>query len=197
MKNLMNWIMIALTTLSFAQTNPVDRIGLKGPIAFNKTPYLLAWSEKPNKNYFVQEYLPKGETVDHFNQLITIHVFVTDISVANAIQQKTQELTKRKETDKVCNFSVVNSPDGGESIIDCLLSTGSADKLDAVEFIIYKYKQIELDNNKKALLVYSYSKRGYGDGITPFLTNLGKFRRDMLNVMISEKMPEIKIQGTN
>lgn len=194
MKKNLYLIMIAFTSLSFAQSDPIDRIGLKGPITFNKTPYLLAWSQKPNANYFVQEYLPKGESVDHFNQLITVNVFVTDISVASAIQQKTQELTKRKETDKVCNFSVINSPEGGESIIDCLLSTGSADKLDVVEFIIYKYKQIELDNNKKALLVYSYSKRGYGDAITPFLTNLGKFRRDLLNVMISEEMPEIKIK---
>ncbi len=197
MKNLINWIMIALTSLSFAQTNPIDRIGLKGPIDLNKTSYSLTWSQKPNANYYVQEYLPKGETVEHFNQLITVNIFVTDISVTSAIEQKAQELTKRKDTDKVCNFSIINSPDGSESIIDCLLSSGTNDKLDVLEFIIYKYKQIELDNHKKALLVYSYSKRGYGDGITPFLTNLGKFRKDMLNVMISKEMPEIKIQGTN
>lgn len=193
MINKLYLIVIILTSVSFAQTNPIDRIGLNGPIEFNKTSYLLAWSQQPNANYFVQEYLPKGENVDHFNQLITVNVYITDISVADAVQQRTEVLTKRKETDKVCNFSVINNPDGGESIIDCLLSSGSTDKLEVVEFIIYKFKQIELDNHKKVLLIYSYSKRGYGDAIMPFLTNLGKFRRDLLNVMISKEMPVIKV----
>ena len=180
-------------TFVTTQAQVIDRIGVKGPIEFNKTKFSLAWSDKPNPNYFVQEYLPKNETVENFNELITVNVFVMDITVENAIQQKVNELTKRKETDKVSNFSVINSPDGKESILDCILSADKNGELDIVEFIIYRYKQIELENNQKALLIYSYSKRSYGKNITSFLKKLGNQRTELLNIMISQELPKIEL----
>jgi hypothetical protein len=193
MKKLLYLTTILLMSFSTIQNEPIERIGLKGPIEFNKTKFSLAWSEKPNANYYVQEYLPKNETVEKFNELITVNVFVMDVSVENGIQQKVNELTKRKETDKVCNFSVINSPDGKESILDCILSSEKNGELEIVEFIIYRYKQIELENHKKALLIYSYSKRSYGENITAFLKKLGTERADLLNVMISKELPNIKL----
>lgn len=181
-------------SFSIIKEEPIDRIGVNGPLEFNKTNFLLTWTAHPNENYYAQEYLPKNETVDHFNQLLTLHLFVMDVSVDNAIQQKINELTKRKETDKVCNFNVLKSPDGKESILDCLLSTQKNDKIDVVEFIIYRYKQIELKNNKKALLIYSYSKRSYDDKITSFLKNLKNERADLLNIMTAKMLPEISIK---
>lgn len=194
MKKLLYLTTILLMSFSTIQNDPIERIGLKGPIEFNKTKFSLAWSEKPNANYYVQEYLPKNETVENFNQLITLNVFVMDVSVEDAIQQKEKELTKRKETDEVCNFKMIESPDGKERILDCILSSGKNGKLDVVEFIIYRYKQIELENHNKALLVYSYSKRGYGENITSFLKNLRTERTDLLNIMISKELPKIKIK---
>ncbi|MBW4362826.1 hypothetical protein [Flavobacterium taihuense] len=193
MKKLLYLTTIILMSFSTIQNEPIERIGIKGPIEFNKTVFSLAWSEKPNANYYVQEYLPKNETVEKFNELITVNVFVMDVSVENGIQQKVNELTKRKETDKVCNFSVINSPDGKESILDCILSSEKNGELEIVEFIIYRYKQIELENHKKALLIYSYSKRSYGENITPFLKKLGTERTDLLNVMIAKELPNIKL----
>lgn len=88
----------------------------------------------------------------------------------------------------------MKSPDGKESILDCLLSSGNNDKIDIVEFIIYRYKQIDLKNNKKALLIYAYSKRSYDDKITSFLENLKNERTDLLNVMTSKELPKIAIK---
>lgn len=194
MKKAIYFTSLLLIIFSTAKSQTIERIGLKGPIEFNKTEFKLAWSQKPNANYYVQEYLPKNETVERFNELITVNVFVLDVTVEKAIQQKVNELTKRKEIDKVCNFSVINSPDGTESILDCLLSSGNDEKLDVVEFIIYRYKQIELENHKKALLIYSYSKRSYDENIIKFLNGLSSERESLLNVMISAEMPKISIK---
>jgi hypothetical protein len=194
MKKLLLLSAILLMSFSTNKNEPIERIGLKGPIEFNKTKFTLAWSEKPNANYYVQEYLPKNETVERFNELITVNVFVVDISVESAVQQKINELTKRKETDEVCNFSTMESPNGKEIILDCLLSAQTNNKLDLVEFIMYKYKQIELENNKKAILVYSYSKRSYEGKITKFFENLGTERNKLLKVMASKELPKIQIQ---
>lgn len=194
MKKAIYFTSLLLIIFSTAKSQTIERIGLKGPIEFNNTEFILAWSQKPNANYYVQEYLPKNETVERFNELITVNVFVLDVTVEKAIQQKVNELTKRKEIDKVCNFSVIDSPDGTESILDCLLSSGNDQKLDVVEFVIYRYKQIELENHKKALLIYSYSKRSYDENIIKFLNGLSSERESLLNVMISAEMPKIRIK---
>ncbi len=183
-----------LITFSVIQGQTIERIGVKGPIEFNKTKFSLAWSDKPNSNYYVQEYLPKNETVEKFNQLLTLNVFFMDVSVESAIQQKINELNKRKETDKACDFSVINSPDGTESILDCILSSEKNGEADIVEFIIYRYKQIELEDHKKALLIYSYSKRSYDKNIASFFENLKSERTDLLNVMIETKLPKIELK---
>jgi len=171
----------------------VERIGLNGPLEFNKTEFNLVWSQKPQDNYYVQEYIPKNETVDRFNELITVNVFLVSNTVQNAVQQKIENLNKRKETDKLCNYNIIESPDEKEFILDCLLSLEKDNKLNTVEFIIYRYKQIELENHKKALLIYSYSKRSYDEHIPEFLKHLAVEKTDLLNVMISKDLPEIKI----
>ncbi len=176
------------------QNQPIERISIKGPIEFNKTPYSLAWSDKPNATYFVQEYLPKNETVERFNQMITVNVFVMDVSVEEGIKQKVVQLTKRKETDRVCDFNVTKSPDPKDSILDCVLSLEKDGELDVAEFIIYRYKQIELENRQKALLIYSYSKRSYGKDIPAFLKNVGTERSKLLKIMMIKELPKIKIK---
>jgi len=45
----------------------IERIGVKGPLEFNKTIFNLAWTDKPRDNYYIQEYLPKGETLEKFD----------------------------------------------------------------------------------------------------------------------------------
>lgn len=124
-------MLIALSTLLFSFTtitdNPVDRLGVKGPLEFNKINFKLAWSDKPNDNYYIQEYLPDGENLESFNQMLTIHLFDTDIKTKDAVGQKVRELTERKKTDDVCNYQVTESPDGKEFIVDFLLGESKDD----------------------------------------------------------------------
>lgn len=61
------------------------------------------------------------------------------------------------------------------------------------EFNVYRYSQVDLGNNKKAILIYFYSKRSYGNEITEFLKKLSLERIKYLNEMISAKMPSVKI----
>jgi hypothetical protein len=64
-----------IATYSYCQTAPVDNIGVKGSFKFNDTNFTLSWSSRVNENYYVQEYLPKGEKLDSFKNMITINVF--------------------------------------------------------------------------------------------------------------------------
>ena len=63
--------------------------------------------------------------------------------------------------------------------------------MEVQEFNIYRYKPIVLDDIKKAILVYAYSKRAYRADITPFFKSLKSERVNLLNTMIASEMPTV------
>ncbi len=169
-----------------------ERLGVSGPLQFNKTSFHLAWSDKPNETYYVQEYMPTGENPEHFNQLLTINLFNRLVPIEDAVKQKAYELTERKKIDATCNFAVTKSKDGQEYMIDFILSEGTGDKA-ITEFNIYHYKQIETSDKKQALAVYAYSKRSYGNSIPLFFKNLQAERPALLQAMSAAPIPDIKL----
>lgn len=190
------YLLVSFTILmSFTKFDqqPVDRIGIKGPLTFNNTTFKLAWTSKQSENYYIQEYLPNGENADHFIQMMSVFLLVGDTKLKDAVQQKMKELDARKSTDPTCNYAVNQNADKTEYMVDFVLGENKNDKTDVEEFNIYHYKQVDLGNNKKGVLVYAYSKRAYGDDITPFLTNLKADRANLLNKMIAAKMPAVTI----
>lgn len=187
--------LVSLLFLSFipAKEDPRDRLNVKGPLSFGKTSFNLAWTDHPKDSYYIQEYLPSGEKLANFSQMLTIHLFATDIEPKDAVAQKIKELTKRKEMDALCNYQVNESPDGKEFILDFLVSESKDNKMTITEFNVFRYKQINVEGAKKAIIVYAYSKRAYANDITPFLKSLAKERAECLNSMISSEIPDIRI----
>lgn len=184
--------LLVITSSLFAQ-KALNRIGASGPLDFNKTSFNLAWSDKPNATYYVQEYVPKGERVENFTQMLTVNVFDKDITIEDAVQQKAKWLNERKKTDDVCNFQVTNNPDKTEYMVDFIVSEKKGDDYTIVEFNVYRYKKVDIGNGKKGILVYVYSQRSYGEEITDFLQNLGETRTGMLNAMIASVLPAITL----
>lgn len=185
---------VAIMTLANKSDSPVDRLNVAGPLNFNKTSFNLSWTDKPSDNYYIQEYLPSGEGVDTYNQMMTIHVFDVNISLDKAVEQKVKELETRKKTDQTCNYKVTESPDKKEKIVDFTLGESKGDKMTIFEFNVYHYEIVNISKKKKGLVVYAYTKRAYGDNITDLLTNLGSIRNTSLNEMISTKKPEVNIE---
>lgn len=194
----MKQTIILATTLLLSFTGietPVERLGVKGPLTFDKINFNLAWTAKPNEKYYIQEYLPMGETVEAFHQMLTLHLFDTEVPVEDAVKVKVKELTQRKQTDPICNYIITESPDKKEFMVDFLLGASKNDQMTIVEFNIYRYRQIELGPGRKALLIFAYSKRAYEDEITQFLNGLGDSRMKYLNQMIETEMPAVRIEG--
>ncbi|WP_162427081.1 hypothetical protein [Pontibacter pudoricolor] len=194
MKQLLLIVSIFFFSFTFVSNNSVERLSVKGPLKFNKTKFELAWTDKPSDIYYIQEYLPKGEKLASFNQMLTIHVLDTDIAAEEAVALKVQELKKRKQTDELCNYQVNESPDGKEFIVDFIVSENKNDKVTIAEFNVYRYKQIETGAGKKAILVYAYSNRSYGDAVIPFLKNLKTDRTNYMNEMIATELPAITLK---
>jgi len=193
MKKYFFFFYIMLFWFTAIAENTVDRLGVKGPLVFGNTNFKLAWTDKPDDTYYIQKYLPAGDTLPKFNQLLTIHLFKKNMTVLDAVKQKVEELAKRKLTDRICNFKVIESPDGTEFIMDFLLSESKKDVMEIVEFNIYHYKPVVLGNNESAILIYAYSKRSYGNDIKRFIKALKANRTDMLNTMIAAQVPAVTL----
>lgn len=187
-------LLLSVFLFSFDAKQTTDQIGVKGPLTFNNTIFSLSWSHKQSETYILQEYLPAGEKTETYNQMLTLHLFDTDISVADAVGQKVKELNERKKTDAVCQFAALKGPEGKEYVVDFLLSDSKAGKLDIVEFNIYRYFIVNTGKGN-ALLVYAYTKRSYGEKINSFLKELASTRKSMINEMAQAKVPKLSLKN--
>ncbi|HMS65631.1 MAG TPA: hypothetical protein PKD83_10305 [Ignavibacteria bacterium] len=180
-------------SFSYKGNDPIDRIGVQGPLNFDGINYNLVWSDKPRDTYYIQEYLPEGENVESFKQMLTIHLFDVDITAEDGVNRKINELKKRAETDPICFYDVYKSPDGSEVMIDFTLGENKNGEQTIAEFNIYRYKLTATGSGKNALLVYAYTERAYGESISGFLKDLKSVRPELTNKMSQTELPAIRL----
>ena len=102
---------------------PSDVMGQPGPLRFNDQAFGLVTSNSPSQGYFLQEYMPAGDTLEHHHSLLSLHLFATELTAEEASRQKLAELDEYKNTDPLCNFQELKSPDGKEFVVDFIKST--------------------------------------------------------------------------
>lgn len=197
----MSTIVIVMSMLLLVASDPsdtvVDRMGVRGPLKFGGKQYGLFWSDQPNGTYRIQEYLPAGQTLESFRQMLTLHVFDVELEVRDAVEQKVRELKARQKTDPLCNYLVTTSPDKKEHMVDFILSDTKSEDVDPtiVEFNVYRFKKVEYADGKKAILVFAFTERAYNDDIVNYLDELRDKRMEYLSEMIETEMPVISSGG--
>jgi len=143
----MKHILFVITILSvgvpslFAQGKK-DYIHMPGPVKFENALYYLSDSYHPEAYYYKQEYIPKGETADKFNSMITIDVLIADVSVKDVVTQKVSELEEMKKTNPVVNYKVYEQTDKGEYMLDFLISQNADGNVQIVEWNLYPVQGI-------------------------------------------------------
>lgn len=185
-------IFLSMTVLCYGQ-KPLDYLNISDSIMFEDQLYNLVWSSNPNSNYYKQEYLASGDTLDKFNKLITIDLLISEIKPKEAIAVKVSELEQMKKNNPVINYQVFEGKD--ELMIDFLLSENSPDgeHLLVIERNIYRYRSIEIKKGKKAILLIGVSERAYGWDINRFFSDLQENRFDLINAAKAIQIPTIKI----
>lgn len=190
-------IVLFVAILSFfkAQENTSDLISISGPIELNNTEFFLAWSKQPSKTLFRQQFLPRDEEIENFNQLLDFSFFNKEIEMELAVRQKVESIQKREENDKFAKVNITESPDGKEYVVDYFISE-SPEKGDSyIEYNIYRFKQFE-KGDQKSFLILSYVNRVYGD-LKSAAKALAKQRDQLLTMMIEYKIPEIKVAANS
>lgn len=186
------FLLMLIGTLSFAKAQEVAAsiLSIANPVEFDGTEFFLNQSKQRSKTLFQEQYIPKDESIENFNQLMDFSFFNKEIDIELAVRQKVEMVQQREEKDKFAKVNVTESPDGKEYLVDYFISE-SPEKGDSyVEYNIYRFKQFD-NGTQKSFLILSYAKRIYGD-LKSAAKSLAKQRDHLMTTMIEYKIPEIK-----
>jgi hypothetical protein len=178
-----------LTLLTSFKPMPTEYLSIKDFI-FQNNKYNLSWSIK-NKNHYKQEYLRTNDTLTNFNKMIFVDVLLTETNIKEFVSAKMQEIEKRKGSDPVANYQVIENEQTGEFLLDFLISKG-----DLFEWNAYRYKTINT-NKGKAILLFVYSFRSFEGAdlrLDDFFPYLKKNRMDLINNIANFKLPSVIIK---
>lgn len=113
------------------------------------------------KTLFRQQFLPRDERIEDYNQLLDFSFFNKEIEMELAVRQKVESIQNRGEKDKFSKVNVTESPAGDEFIVDYFISEAPENGNSYVEYNVYRFKQFE-NSGQKSLILF-YSTRIYGD----------------------------------
>jgi hypothetical protein len=197
MKKLYIGLAMFLTFTVFSQTSAAqvtNYYSTPDVITFNNIDYKFSWSSHPNTMYYKHEYLPKGDISDHFNNMLILDFVQGDFSIKEVVQLQLNKLIERKKTDAVCNYDMIESPDGKEVILDFLMSVSKDNKITLAEWNAYHYKFYTDKAGHKGVILFGLSHRAYEDSVDSFLKSLSAYRQHYRNALIAFPIPEIEIK---
>lgn len=191
MKAIATLISSMLCCLGLSAQTVTEYFDAGNPIKYCGTEYSLVWSAHPQENYYIQEYLPKGESLEHYNQMFTVSVIFWDRTPLDAVQAKIAELEQRKNTDPVTNYMVAEN--NGEYILEFIVSDSSDGEMNTVEVDVHYYKQMTISGRSASVLSF-LSCRAYGDDIMQFIQSIPEKRNTwyegMTNLKLNPRFPK-------
>jgi hypothetical protein len=190
-------ITFLITIPSFCQTHVseiTNYYGTSETITFNNLDYKFSWSSHPNAVSYKHEYIPNGNSAEHFEDMLMLDFIQGDLKLKDVVQTQVNNILERKKTDAVCNYDLVESPDGKEFILDFLMSTSKNDKVNLIEWNAYHYKNYTDNARHMGVVLFAVSHRAYDNDVTPFLKSLSEYREVNRNELIKFSIPEIQIK---
>ncbi|HMU08185.1 MAG TPA: hypothetical protein PKC37_09760 [Kaistella sp.] len=184
------FLLFLIGSLTFVKAQETDLLSIPNPLEYDGTEFFLARAKQRSKTLFQQQYIPKDEQLENFNQIIDFSFFNKEIEMELAVRQKVESVQSRKD-DKFAKVNVTESPDGTEYIVDFYISEAPEKGDSFVEYDIYRFKKFD-NGTQKSFLMLNYAKRIYGD-LKSAAKLLAKQRDQLMTGMIEYKIPEIKV----
>ena len=184
------FLLFLIGSLTFVKAQETDLLSIPNPVEYDGTEFFLARAKQRSKTLFQQQYIPKDEQLENFNQIIDFSFFNKEIEMELAVRQKVESVQSRKD-DKFAKVNVTESPDGTEYIVDFYISEAPENGDSFVEYDIYRFKKFD-NGTQKSFLMLNYAKRIYGD-LKSAAKLLAKQRDQLMTGMIEYKIPEIKV----
>ncbi|MGJ4727848.1 hypothetical protein [Luteimonas sp. SDU101] len=167
---------------------PVERLGVSGPLQLDGQAFHFVWSSHPYPHFYKQEYLPEGQTLTRYRQMLMIDVLLSDAGPRELTRIKLAELEARKAEDPVIQHDLIVKEDGSAYLLDFVVSGRTAHGELIVEWNAYRYEALP-----GGAVMLGISRRGYGDeGARRFLIDEMKPRRqEWISELARLDMPRI------
>lgn len=187
---LLGAVMAAAMLANPAAAQVVEHLGVPGPIEFHGKTYALAWSSEPADNYVKQEYVPAGQKPETFSQLLLLERVTGGIKVMDAVRSQVDMLKKRKATDPLVNFGILQHDATGEVLLDFIVSTKDDKGEYIVEWNAYRYTPYRDPAGNSGVLLFGSSQRAYGnDNAKAFMASLKQLRPALTGALINAPLP--------
>jgi hypothetical protein len=162
---------VCFTLLSVAAGNAAESTTAPKSLLFDNQTLDLAW-QGGTKDAPIYDYIPTGETLDHWTHLASIREYH---SLDNVKQLAENTIEMVKQSYPGAPWQSVDNPNGNETIIDFLVS---APDDSFVEYNVFKYAKREAGG----IVAQQYALRAYGDDKS-FLKDLSATRDRLINEM--------------
>lgn len=174
-----------------AAAEVTDFLGVPGPIAFDGKSYQLVWTSQPSQNYTKQEYVPAGQRVESYDQMLLVELATGGVTVGKAVGAQVDMLKKRKASDPLVNFEVLQNNATKEVLLDFILSGKDSKGEAIVEWNAYRYAPYSDASGKSGVLLFAISQRAYGDeNATAFLRGLKQLRPGQRAALAKADLPK-------
>ncbi len=169
-----------------AAQQAVDYLSMPGPMQVNGIEYHFAWSSHPGPIYYKHEYVPAGQRVERYDDMLMIDVITERAGPVEMARSMITQLEKLKQTNPVTQYEAVLGERPQEIILDFLMSDVDEGGGVLLEWNAYRY--VPYGDNGTMLLAISH--REYGESVMPFLRDeLKAYRKRMTAGLVATPLP--------
>lgn len=140
--------------------NPVDRLGVPGPVQLGGQRHDLVFVTPPQPNgYVLQEYLPAGQVLDSYSRMLLLSYQPSDETPLQWAQRKQAEINARRESgnDPAAHSDLYPVGRDGAAVLVFTLSAMLPDGNVVLEWNAYHYQ-----GRAGGIVLSALSRRGYG-----------------------------------
>lgn len=160
--------------------NKQDTAEAEASINFQGTSFVLGYQAE-NPNTILNEYIPVGQDLDRWTQLIAVRHSLNETDKED-LTQRFLGLLLQQNPDMP--YQVYRSTETGDVGLDFVIVRSP----EGAEFNIFIHTDHPTENG---LLVYQYAERAYGENIDPFLRGLQSRREALVDAVLSYDFPDL------
>jgi len=160
-------------------------------ITFLDTVYSLAWGPDPNVRGWAAVYLPEGESLPNYTNMLRVE-HNPKWSVTEAVQGQLQFLEQGSSNSGARILDLTENPNTGEVLL-VFLFVMEEDEIAKWKWSAYRYMPIQtVDGKHEGARLFDHSRQYVGndkEGIERFLAEVGDKKAKRINALTKLQIP--------
>lgn len=162
-------------------------------IDFDGRRFELAWHAAPQPAYLKLEYLPSGQSLPQYEDMLLLEHLSSGMDIAQVVGHQLEFLRERKKTDPVTQHRILQKESQDEFLLDFVLSAKDPKLGDIIEWNAYRYLKHPGPDGQPGVLLFAYSRRAYGHASgTDFLLGLAQRKQKDIQTLLNSPVPELR-----